>query len=518
MALNPAQSFTVKDAFASSIFFRTMLIVGQSNTAAEGLYQDIELKSSKEIDTIFGADSHIAACIKDALTMFASSIVKPKIWVISYQDEVADTARVLTSTVTGTATESKTLKIKLNSLNPDRLSTQVASVLSLRNTRGASCGSFARNTIEFGSTVNLRRNFNPKLSNAKTNDVIVEVTVSNGDTENTIAAAIDAAINAKANAIYGSSVATNAVTLTANHKGLLSNEFSFEIIASSIPAGVSIGTVETTPGAGVVDASAILSISDDENTPLEELNFDYVSIPNSYSVSALVTDSFAKHENVLAYNNQCLEYKIIRGYALDLSNDTALDALAVSEPIVTNGITKIMLIAEKDGLAIKAVNAKTKRNKIENKQFTPIQRELDKTITVGNTYTLSDQDGFINIERVLASYAVREILVEIFIPTDFAEADFADGENTDETTYNRAEVIALFKNYRDILDGTNVSSELYGNLFATLVDSDAVIRSQFEELLDATVSFDAATKQLALQYISKLINPIKSVFTSASFK
>jgi len=517
MVLNPAQSFTVKDAFASSTFFRTMLIVGQSNTATEGLYKDIELKTAKEIDTIFGADSHIASCIKDALTMFANSIVKPQIWVVSYQDEVADTARVLTSTVTGTATESKTLKIKLNSLNPDRSSTQVASVLSLRNTRGASCGSFARNTVEFGSAVNLRRNFLPKLSNAKTNDVIVEVLVSNGDTENTIAAAIDAAINAKTDAIYDSSVATNAVTLTANHKGLLSNEFSFEILTSSIPTGVSIGTVETTPGAGVVDASSILTINDDENTPLGELDFDYVSIPNSYSVSALVTDSFAKHENVLAYSNQCLEYKIIRGYALDLSNDTALDALAVAEQIATNGISKIMLIAEKDGLSIKAVNAKTKRDKIENKQFTPIQRELDKTITVGNTYTLSDKDGFINIERVLASYGVREILVEKFIPTDFTESDFTTGDSTDETTYNRDGVIAIFQKYRDILDGTNVSS-IYGNQFAGLVSNSVTIRGEFDELLDATVSFDAATKQLALQYISKLINPIKSVFTSASFK
>ena len=106
---------------------------------------------------------------------------------------------------------------------------------------------------------------------------------------------------------------------------------------------------------------------------------------------------------------------------------------------------------------------------------------------------------------------------EKFIPTDFTESDFTTGDSTDETTYNRDGVIAIFQKYRDILDGTNVSS-IYGNQFAGLVSNSVTIRGEFDELLDATVSFDATTKQLALKYISELINPIKSVFTSSSFK
>ena len=516
MPLNPAVSFITKDAVVDTSFFKTMLVVGQSNVAEEGLYKDIELNTAKDINVMFGEDSHLAACLKDALTMFSNSIVKPKIWAVSYEDEATAVARILESVVAGTATESKTMQIKMNSLNPDRTATQTASVLALRNTKGAYCGDFARNAIEFGSPVNARRSFNPILANAFTNDVIIEVEITNGMTSDQAAAAIDAAINAKTSAIYGSSVASSTLTLTANHKGALSNMFAFEIVQTSIAEGLTITTTEDTAGTGVVDATQILEILDTEGERLGDLDFNYMVLPYGYSVSALVTDSYSKFENVLNYNNQCLEYNIIRGTALDLSNDTALNALAVAEPIETTGITKVMLVSELDGLKIKGTWAKSTRNKIENKQFTPIQRELDGKISVGNAYTLSDSIGFVNLERLLASSLVRELIVEKFIPADFGEADYTTGTNTDSSTYNRDQVISTFQSYRDILDGTVVNT-VYGTDFAGLVSNSEEARARLDELLDATVSFDKVTKQLALQYISELINPIKSIFIISSY-
>jgi hypothetical protein len=516
MPLNPEVSFTSQDAAVDSSFTKTMVIVGQTKTTTVGLIKDIELKSQKEINILFGEDSHLAANIRDVLTMFSNTIVKPKIWAISFIDDEAAVERVLDSTVTGTATEDKTLKIRLNSLNPDRTSAQAAAVLALRNTKGAFCGDYARNAIEFGAPVNARRSYNPILAKAFTNDVIVEVEITNGMTNSQVATAINDAINAKTSAIYGSSVLSNVVTLTANHKGSLSNLFGFEILQDSIADGISISTVETTPGSGVVDITGILDIVDNQGNRLGDLNFNYVSLPLSYSATELVNDGYSKAENVLNYNNQCLEYNIFRGTALDLSDDVALNALAVAEPVEEKGLVKTIFVSELDGLRIRGTWDKTTRNKIEAKQFSPIQRELDGRISVGNTYTLSSSIGFVNIERTLASFLIREILVEKFIPDDFGESDFTTGISTDSSTYNRNEVIALFQYYRDILDGTVINS-IYGNDFSGLVSNSDEARSQLDELLDATVTFNSVSKQLALKYISELINPIKSIFIISSY-
>ncbi|MFT6842665.1 MAG: phage tail sheath gpL-like, partial [Psychroserpens sp.] len=279
MTYNPKVSYTTQDAVVDSTFSKTMLIVGQSNVAIDGLYKDIQRKTTKEIEAEFGADSHLTSCINDAKSTFANSITKPKIWAISYSDEATAVERVLTSTISGDATESKTMLIKINSLNTDRTSAKVAAVLSLRNTKGAFCGEFAQGPIQFGSPVNARRNFNPIFKNPTLNDVVVEVQITSGMTSDEVATAIDDAINAKTNSIYSSSVLASDVTITAKHKGSLGNMFSFEIVPTSIAAGLAATTVETIPGTGVVDTAGILDIEDTEGNKLRNLDFNYLTIP-----------------------------------------------------------------------------------------------------------------------------------------------------------------------------------------------------------------------------------------------
>ena len=516
MPLNPETSFITKDAVLDTTFTKTMLIVGQSNVATEGLYKDIQLKTVKEVNTLFGEDSHITSCIKDALSAFSNSIVKPIIWAISYLDEVTAVAKIIDSQVTGTSTENKTIKIILNSLNPDRTATKTASVLALRNTKGAYCGDFARNTIEFGSPVNARRSFNPIFNNPFLNDVVIEVPVTIGMTAAQIAVAINTAINDKTDAIYSSTVLVDVLTITSKHKGALSNMFGFEIVSNTIPNGVSISSNENTAGSGVVDISGILDIEDDESNKLRNLDFNYLVMPFGYSTSELVLDSMAKFTNVLEFNNQCLEYYIIRGTALDLTDDISLNALAVAEPIELNGLCKILQVSELDGLRIRGTWEYLTRKKIENKQFTPVQREINGKITIGNSYTLSDSIGFSSLSRTLASFTVREIFVEKFIPRDFQEADFTDGDFTDSSTYNRDEIISMFQYYRDILDGTILTSE-FGNDFATLVSNSEEAKTNYNELLDSSVNYDKITESISMKIISKLINPIKSIFTVSSY-
>ena len=513
MPINPKVSFITEDAVQDTSFYKTLVIVGQSNTAGEGLYKDIELKSEKEINSIFGASSHIASLLRDNKTMLSNSIIKPKIWAISYEDLSGGVARILESVVAGTATESKTMNIKINSMNPDRLMTQAATVLALRNTKGAYCGAYGRNSVEFGAPSNINMPFNPILADAFDNDVIVEVEITSGMTSTQAAAAINAAINAKTTSIYGSSVVSSTLTITSKHKGSVSNFFTFEVVPSSIAAGLSVTTTVDTAGTGTVVSTGILDIEDQDGMKLSELDFNYIVIPYGYSVSALNLDAKAKWDNVLNYNNRCLEYNIFRATALDMSSLTALNSLASAEPISEANLPKSMFILRfgTDTLTIKGISDFSQREAIEAKQFTPIQRELNGQISVGNTYSLSDSIGFIDLQRLLNAGLFREVIVEKFIPSDFVERNFTDGKSVNAYTYNKDNIIAKFQLYRDICDGSNVNS-VYGTDYAGIVDNNAAARARFDELLSASIVFDKITKQLILKLISDLTNPIKSIF------
>ena len=54
MSIYPTVSYQNLDGRQDTSYKERIVIVGQSNTANEGLYKDIEFMSSKEIDTLFG--------------------------------------------------------------------------------------------------------------------------------------------------------------------------------------------------------------------------------------------------------------------------------------------------------------------------------------------------------------------------------------------------------------------------------------------------------------------------------
>ncbi len=77
------------------------------------------------------------------------------------------------------------------------------------------------------------------------------VAVNSGDAQNTIAAAIDDALDLKTDLPVTSNDATNVVTLTYRHKGLTGNELDIRINyqdGETLPAGVSIAEVAMTGG------------------------------------------------------------------------------------------------------------------------------------------------------------------------------------------------------------------------------------------------------------------------------
>lgn len=108
----------------------------------------------------------------------------------------------------------------------------------------------------------------------------VAVTVAAGDSANTVAAAINAAINAyfdpleEASLPYSSSVATNVVTLTARHAGIVMSDIDIAVpVMTGANAFTGVLTVATTtPGAGSPDLSTgLANLGDDP--------FDWIVAP-----------------------------------------------------------------------------------------------------------------------------------------------------------------------------------------------------------------------------------------------
>lgn len=514
--LNPKVSFLTKESSGNTSFYQTLLIVGQSNDATAGLYKNLENLTPKQLEAKFGTNSHITSVLKEVYQTFKNSIIKPKLWSVSYQDKSDAVKRVLESTVSGTATEKGTLKVKINSMNPDRIAAKAAAILALRNTKGAYAGDYAANSELFGSPSKAAMGFNPILVDIATQDLIIEVQVAKSDSAATVAAAINAAIGANNKSIYDSAVDSAVVTLTAEHKGELGNFFTVEYL--DIPAGLSIATVEDTAGSGVVVTSGILDLTDSDGLKLSELDFDFVVAPYSYSVSTLVTDAKAKWDNVLEYNNRCLDYQIVQATAIDTGTSSNIDDLADDNTLSDDGIDKTLLVAMLDGFKIRGITEYSERALLESYQLSPVQYDLvEDQVTIGNTYTLYDGDLFNKIESKLNASRVRTFIVEKCIPTDFQERNYTFGAAVNGFTYNRDDVISKFEYYRDILDGTIVTSD-FGSDWAGLLDNSSSARSNFSEYLAAVLSFDKVTGQLIVGMANEITSPIKSIFITAFYK
>lgn len=516
---NPRTSFITKDASGNSNFTQTLVVVGQSNSATAGLFKDLENLNPKLIDAKFGAGSHLASLVREVYQTFKNSIIKPKLWAVSYADKSDAVARILESTVSGTATESGTIKIKINSMNPDRIAVKNAAIMALRNTKGAYCGDYAANAEQFGSPSKANMGFNPVLVDIKTQDVVIEVSVANGATATAVASAINTAISATARSLYSSSVASAVVTLTAKHKGALSNFFTIEYL--DIPAGLSIATIEDTEGSGAVVTSGILDIVDTNNVKLGLLDFDFLAIPYSYSISTLLTDAKDKWDNVLEYGNRCLDYCIFQSTAIDTSDSEVISDLAADNALSDKGINRTLFVAKLEDFKITGISDYSEQLLLESNQLSPIQYDLsDKQIKVGSTFTLTEnEEGFVNIERKLNASRVRLFVVEKNLPNDFQERNYKDGTAQPKNgyTYNRNLVIDKFEYYRDILDGTIVNNSEFLSDWAGLLDDSDTSRANFSEYLNASISFDKVSKQLIVGMANDIVDPIKSIFITAFY-
>jgi len=99
--------------------------------------------------------------------------------------------------------------------------------------------------------------------------------VANGDSANTIATAINAAIGAAFLTLpVTSAVAPPVVTCTATHKGAFGADIVFEVV--SVPAGVTVVAAQTAAGTGVADPTAALAA-------IAGPDYDTVSMENHLS-------------------------------------------------------------------------------------------------------------------------------------------------------------------------------------------------------------------------------------------
>lgn len=514
---NPKISFTGVPANVASPLYKTILLVGQSNTATAGIYKDLELDTIADIETKFGSGQHLTEMLKESISVVSNSFRKPKIIAVSYQDDNSgDVAKVLKLSVTGTATETKFLKLKINSLNQDKVASRIATIMGSRLTQGANLLGYSKNpTIISGSPKNAKLGFHPILKGIYSNDCIVEVEITKGMTQNQIATAISNAITSKTSSVFSSAVnGTNAneVDLTAKNKGIVSQGYTIELVNNTLSSGVSVAITQTTEGSGTIDISNILNITDSNGIKLSSLNFEFVVVPYSFTISNLVSDAYSKIENVLQTNNVCLDYLIIQATAIDTSSNTEINNLASANPTSEEGRVRALFVLNKvkNWQNYFVINYDEK-NKLENKQFSYIQSEVDGSSTTGITKTLSNQDSYKDINKVLSYSVVREAIVELFVPRDFTgEEDYNENGISGTTSYNKADIIRIFTLYRDILDGSSLD-DIYADNFSGLLKNDEKSKNDFDELLENSISFDSSTGTLSQQIVTNFVDVIKNL-------
>lgn len=132
----------------------------------------------------------------------------------------------------------------------------------------------------------------------------LQVAVVSGDSATTIAAAVNAAINANTTLPVTSAVAAGEVTVTAKHIGLLGNDITLQLNyrgragGEKTPAGVAVAVVTLTGGTGSPDLTEALAAIGDEE-------FDFIIQPYTDSGSL---DAFETAMNDTtgrwAYNRQ----------------------------------------------------------------------------------------------------------------------------------------------------------------------------------------------------------------------
>jgi phage tail sheath gpL-like len=143
--------------------------------------------------------------------------------------------------------------------------------------------------------------------------VLVQAAVASGDAQNTIAAAINTAINAASDLPVTSTVSTNVVTVTFRHKGLVGNYHDMRLNyrgvngGESTPAGVAVAIVQLTGGTSNPDIATAIAA-------LPEEIYDYWLIPyrDSTSIGKIDTEMDSRNGPLRA----------LEGYTFAAASDT----------------------------------------------------------------------------------------------------------------------------------------------------------------------------------------------------
>lgn len=151
----------------------------------------------------------------------------------------------------------------------------------------------------------------------------IEVGVSAGDAQNTIATALRNAIAARHVELpITASVATNVVTCTHVTTGTNGNDVVYEVV--SAPSGVSVASAQGTAGTGTVDITAALDAAVDRN---------YDAIAISIHSSAAITDAAAHLAAMWSYAQKYWRW-VVMGDKASLGTATGYASSADSEKIL----------------------------------------------------------------------------------------------------------------------------------------------------------------------------------------
>lgn len=153
---------------------------------------------------------------------------------------------------------------------------------------------------------------------------VTDVAVTNGDSANTIAAAIEAALDALTDTPFTASVSTNTVTITAADAGTLGNDYGLKVTGSI--AGVGITLTGFTSGATDPTLTSILDAIDGRR-------YTGVQWPESWARTLIVTELDSRF-NVA---NDILDGVVFQGSTDTYANNKSLVAALNSQSLVIMG-------------------------------------------------------------------------------------------------------------------------------------------------------------------------------------
>ncbi len=193
---------------AQMIAYKRLLLGQMLSTGTATANQLVRVTNEAQAKTLFGAGSQLAGQVKAALTQDSFT----ELWCMPVSDNGSGVKASGTIAVTGPATAAGTISL------------YVAGRL-------------------------------------------VEIAVASGDSANDIAAAIEAAIDADTDLPATSSVSTNTVTVTANHKGTCGNEIDLRVNyqdGEETPAGVGLTITAMASGATNPSLTSAIAALGDE--------------------------------------------------------------------------------------------------------------------------------------------------------------------------------------------------------------------------------------------------------------